>query len=196
MPTRHAPVPRLVPDVLAVLPKARPERAPRGASSNAGQVPLRSRRCSQAIGGTRALSASLAAAAWKAAGVHSQDGGLVAMETQTLDSPLLTRDEAARYCRVGLRTFDRRVAPHVQPVSIGTRRFFDRRDIDTWLETQKDGRSLETGVRVSTRSASRTRVEGSTDPRARKILQELRSKRRESTPKLFPVAGCNPDPKA
>ena len=38
------------------------------------------------------------------------------MKTLTLDSPLLTRDEAARYCRVGLRTFDRRVAPHVAAV--------------------------------------------------------------------------------
>jgi hypothetical protein len=116
------------------------------------------------------------------------------MDTPALDSPLLTRDEAASYCRVGLRTFDRRVAPYVQTVPIGTRRFFDRKDIDTWLETQKDGRSLETGVRVSTRSASRTQGEGSTDPRAQEILQELRSKRRESTPRLFPVAGCNPEP--
>jgi hypothetical protein len=118
------------------------------------------------------------------------------MEMLTLDSPLLTRDEAAMYCRVGLRTFDRRVAPYVRTVPIGARRFYDRRDIDTWLETQKDGRSLEIGEPVSTRSASRTRAGGSTDPRARKILQELRSKRRESTPRLFPVAGCNPEPKA
>ena len=118
------------------------------------------------------------------------------MKTLTLDSPLLTRDEAAMYCRVGLRTFDRRVAPYVRTVPIGTRRFFDRRDIDTWLETQKDGRSLETGVRVSTRSASRTRADDSTDPRAQEILRELRSKRRESTPRLFPVADGKPEPEA
>ena len=118
------------------------------------------------------------------------------METLPLDSPLLTRDEAARYCRVGLRTFDRRVAPYVRTVPIGTRRFFDRRDIDTWLETQKDGRSLVTGVRVSTRSASRTRADDSTDPRAQEILRELRSKRRESTPRLFPVDDFNSEPKA
>jgi hypothetical protein len=118
------------------------------------------------------------------------------MKTLTLNSPLLTREEAASYCRVGLRTFDRRVAPYVQTVPIGARRFFQRKDIDTWLETQKDGRSLETGVRVSTRSASRTRADGSTDPRTQKILQELRSKRRESTPRLFPVADLNPEPEA
>jgi hypothetical protein len=116
------------------------------------------------------------------------------MDTPALDSPLLTRDEAAMYCRVGLRTFDRRVAPYVRTVPIGTRRFFDRRDIDTWLETQKDGRSPETGVRVSTRSASRTRADDSTDPRAQEILQELRSKRRESTPRLFPVDDWKPKP--
>ena len=110
-----------------------------------------------------------------------------------LDSPLLTRHEAARYCRVGLRTFDRRVAPHVRALSIGARILFDRRDIDTWLETQKDGRSVEIGAPASTRSASRTGVDGSTDPRALEILQELRSKRRGSTPRLFPVADCKTD---
>jgi hypothetical protein len=29
------------------------------------------------------------------------------IETSALESPLLTREEAARYCRVSLRTFDR-----------------------------------------------------------------------------------------
>jgi len=115
------------------------------------------------------------------------------MDTPALDSPLLTRDEAARYCRVGLRTFDRRVAPHVLALSIGARILFDRRDIDTWLETQKDGRSVEIGALGSTRSASRTEVDASTDPRALEILRELRSRRRESTPRLFPVAGCKTD---
>ena len=115
------------------------------------------------------------------------------MDTPALDSPLLTRDEAARYCRVGLRTFDRRVAPHVLALSIGARILFDRRDIDTWLETQKDGRSVEIGAPGSTRSASRTGVDASTDPRALEILRELRSRRRESTPRLFPVAGCKTD---
>ena len=32
-------------------------------------------------------------------------------DARSLEAPLLTRDEAAGYCRVGLRTFDRRVAP-------------------------------------------------------------------------------------
>jgi hypothetical protein len=101
------------------------------------------------------------------------------MKTLTLDSPLLTRNEAARYCRVGLRTFDRRVAPYVQTVPIGTRRFFDRRDIDTWLETQKDGRS--TGIRERRRSRSGSGLQGGVviDPLARQIAQRLKRKLRE-----------------
>ena len=94
---------------------------------------------------------------------------------------------------MGLRTFDRRVSPHVRALSIGARILFDRRDIDRWLETQKDGRSAEIGAPAFTRSASRTAVDGSTDPRALEILQELRSRRRESTPRLFPVADCKAD---
>jgi hypothetical protein len=95
------------------------------------------------------------------------------------DSPLLTRDEAARYCRVGLRTFDRRVAPHVPPVPIGARRFFDRRDIDTWLETQKDGRF--TGIRERRPSRSGSGLQGGVviDPLARQIAQRLKRKLRE-----------------
>ena len=124
---------------------------------------------------------------------HAKLGEHEARRTPGLESPLLTRHEAAGYCRVGLRTFDRRVSPHVRALSIGARILFDRRDIDRWLETQKDGRSVEIGAPASTRSASRTAVDGSTDPRALEILQELRSRRRESTPRLFPVADCKAD---
>ena len=103
------------------------------------------------------------------------------METLTLDSPLLTRDEAARYCRVGLRTFDRRVAPYVRMVPIGTRRFFDRRDIDTWLETQKDGHSTGIRERKLSRSGSGLRGGVVIDPLARQIAQRLKRKLLESS---------------
>jgi hypothetical protein len=114
-------------------------------------------------------------------------------DARSLESPLLTRDEAARYCRVGLRTFDRRVAPHVRALSIGARILFDRRDIDSWLEGQKDGHSERTLEPAATRSGSRTPVGNSTDPRAQEILRELRSRRRASTPRLFPVADWKPE---
>ena len=97
------------------------------------------------------------------------------------DSPLLTRDEAARYCRVGLRTFDRRVAPYVRMVPIGTRRFFDRRDIDTWLETQKDGHSTGIRERKLSRSGSGLRGGVVIDPLARQIAQRLKRKLLESS---------------
>ena len=94
VPTRDAAVPRFVPDVLVVLPNARPEPASGGASSNGIQVILLSQRSSEPIGCTWALSENLATAARKASCVHSQHGGLEMMETPRLDSPLLTRDGA------------------------------------------------------------------------------------------------------
>jgi hypothetical protein len=102
-------------------------------------------------------------------------------ETSTLDSSLLTRDEAARYCRVGLRTFDRRVAPHVVAVRIGARRFFDRRDIDRWLETQKDGHFTEIRERKPSRSGSGLQGGVVIDPLARQIAQRLKRKLLESS---------------
>ena len=45
---------------------------------------------------------------------RNQPIGAAARRTPAFDSPLLTRHEATGYCRVGLRTFDRRVAPHVR----------------------------------------------------------------------------------
>ena len=88
-----------------------------------------------------------------------------------VDSPLLTRDEAAGYCRVGLRTFDRRVAPHVQTVAIGTRRFFDRKDIDSWLASQKASPCTATSE-----PAIGLRYKRSTRERDRSSAQEIASR--------------------
>ena len=98
-----------------------------------------------------------------------------------VDSPLLTRDEAAGYCRVGLRTFDRRVAPHVQGLFIGTRRLFDRRDIDRWLETQKGGRFTEMRGRRSSPYDSELQGDVVIDPLARQIAQRLKKRLLESS---------------
>jgi len=103
------------------------------------------------------------------------------METLTLDSPLLTTDEAAMYCRVGLRTFDRRVAPYVRTVPIGARRLFDRRDIDRWLETQKDGHFTEIRERKPSRSGSGLQGGVVIDPLARQIAQRLKKRLLESS---------------
>jgi len=103
------------------------------------------------------------------------------METLTLDSPLLTRDEAARYCRVGLRTFDRRVAPYVETVPIGTRRFFHRKDIDTWLASQKASPYTATSAPDIGLCVSPTTGNATSDPHVNAIAAALRRSRRKSS---------------
>jgi hypothetical protein len=112
---------------------------------------------------------------------HAKASDQEARRTPALDSPLLTRHEAAGYCRVGLRTFDRRVSPHVRALSIGARILFDRRDIDTWLETQKDGRFTEIRERRSSPSGSGLQGAVVIDPLARQIAQRLKKKLLESS---------------
>ena len=112
---------------------------------------------------------------------HAKLGEQEARRTPALESPLLTRHEAAGYCRVGLRTFDRRVSPHVRALSIGARILFDRRDIDRWLETQKDGRFTEIRERRSSPSGSGLQGGVVIDPLARQIAQRLKKKLLESS---------------
>lgn len=82
---------------------------------------------------------------------------------------------------MGLRTFDRRVSPHVRALSIGARILFDRRDIDRWLETQKDGRFTEIRERRSSPSGSGLQGGVVIDPLARQIAQRLKKKLLESS---------------
>lgn len=91
------------------------------------------------------------------------------------DSPLRTREEAAEYLRVSLRTFNRRVAPQLPRVPIGGRVFYDRKDLDRWLDAQKVGPSTAIRERASGRSASVSPISGVTDQRAREIERRLRS---------------------
>jgi len=71
VPMREASIPRLVPDVLAVLPNARSQRAPRDAPCSAAAVALGSRTRACETDRTGGHSQDLAAAIRKAAGVHS-----------------------------------------------------------------------------------------------------------------------------
>ena len=115
----------------------------------------------------------------EARGTSTGDSSL--QKTAAPASPLLTRDEAAGYCRVGLRTFDRRVAPQVRGLCIGGRCLFDRRDIDRWLETQKDGHFIEIRERGSSRSGSGLQGGVTIDPLARRIAQRLKKKLLDSS---------------
>ena len=93
-----------------------------------------------------------------------------------LDSPLLTRHEAAGYCRISLRTFDRLVAAEVPRVRIGCRCLYDRRDIERWLERHKVGSSTRTRGPGSIRSGSASAGSVTIDPLARRIAQRLRAR--------------------
>jgi hypothetical protein len=58
---------------------------------------------------------------------------------------------------------------------------FDRRDIDIWLETQKDGRFTEIRERRPSRSGSGPRGNAVIDPLARQIAQRFKKRLLESS---------------
>lgn len=47
---------------------------------------------------------------------------------------LLSREAAAEYVGVVGGTFDKHVVGHVKPVEIGTRKLWDRKALDRWLD--------------------------------------------------------------
>jgi hypothetical protein len=49
---------------------------------------------------------------------------------------LLSRDAAAAYCGATAETFDEHIRPHIRPIEIGTRRLWDVRALDRWLDQQ------------------------------------------------------------
>jgi hypothetical protein len=51
---------------------------------------------------------------------------------------LLSRDAAAAYCGIVAETFEEHIRPHVRPVEIGSRRLWDVKALDRWLD-QKSG---------------------------------------------------------
>ena len=54
---------------------------------------------------------------------------------------LLSRADARRYCGgLGDERFDREVAPHCTPRRIGQEKFYDRLELDTWVDHLGNGR--------------------------------------------------------
>lgn len=49
---------------------------------------------------------------------------------------LLCQDAAAAYCGVIAETFEKHIRPHVPPVEIGSRRLWDIKALDRWLDEQ------------------------------------------------------------
>ena len=109
----------------------------------------------------------------------------MAVGTQTatqVTSRLLTLAEAASYLRQSERNFRRHVAKSVYRVRIGARFFYDKEDLDQWVEEHKVGPSYlpNTLAVKSSTSGSGTGDGSSLGPRGRQILQELRNERRPS----------------
>ena len=97
VPTRDPALRSLLPDVLAVLPKARAQHAPRRPSSGTDTAHFGDGECPEAIGAARVLATHLASTLRQATGVHSQDGGLEAMESPPKEvGHWLTYAQAAR----------------------------------------------------------------------------------------------------
>ena len=86
----------------------------------------------------------------------------------SIDSPLLTTEEAAIYCHISRRGFYRHVLD-VPPVRIGGRFFYKRKDLDRWIDMQTvpsrdyeppaSGRFLSAAARKNGTVAKRTRPE-------------------------------------
>lgn len=101
-----------------------------------------------------------------------------------------TREQAWALVAGGLRkTFEAHVQPHVRKYKIGGRVFYKVEELRAWADRMEAGDSTQTAAPETYSSGSRTEESATTSPRARQIAQQLRSKPRESTPRLYPVSG-------
>ena len=88
-------------------------------------------------------------------------------------SPLLTKREAAAFCRVSLRTFERFVQARLPAVQIGARVFFASEDLQRWVDGQRSGVSTcerQAGLALALRRMAETRL----SPQESEILAALR----------------------
>lgn len=109
---------------------------------------------------------------------------------------LVTKQEAADYLRVSLRTFDRHVAPRIETVRIGGRVFYTWEELNRWLDAQTVGPLSQTSGRGIGSYASDTTAVGTNGPRAKRIIERLKKRRSDSTPRLYPVGGDGPRTRA
>lgn len=52
------------------------------------------------------------------------------------ESPLLTRAEAARWCRVSVAAFDAHIRPHLPVKRVGRRVLVHRADLEAWAQSE------------------------------------------------------------
>jgi predicted DNA-binding transcriptional regulator AlpA len=90
---------------------------------------------------------------------------------------LLSRHEAAAKCRVSLATFDRHVARHLTPKRIGRRVLYREKDLDEWLDEDRDPPREDERRASPSVPASRGNLAFLNDPRVQQMASELRAKR-------------------
>src|SRR4051812_27568238 len=100
------------------------------------------------------------------------EGGAVTASAEAL----LTKEEAARLCRVSVRGFERHVQPRISPVRLGSRVLFFKEDVLRCLEQQRDSSSSVTVAPVRSSSDSPRPVAPTSSPQAREILARLRAR--------------------
>lgn len=105
-----------------------------------------------------------------------------ALRRLVVPQPLaLTSQQAAALLGVSHSHFKRHVARALPQVRIGNLVRYPREDLKRWLDAQKAGPSSETPEGARGSSGSGTRVTAIDDPRAARIAQRLKGKRRAST---------------
>ena len=111
-----------------------------------------------------------------------------------IESPLLTRDEAASYLRRSLRTFERHVQPYVRMIPIGKALFTTKEELDRWLASQMESARTASIPIVASRSSTRASpVRASAkalaspmilSPQAQQMSELLKKPPRKGTPSL------------
>jgi excisionase family DNA binding protein len=94
----------------------------------------------------------------------------------------LTREQAAQYLGVSLRTFDGTVRRSLAGYRVGRCVRFRVSDLDAWLDTRKVGGSENRRVKRPTASGSASTAGASNPPLVNEIRSRLRKPLRESMP--------------
>jgi len=101
-----------------------------------------------------------------------------------------TREQAWAFVAGGSRKiFEEHYKPHVREHRRGGRIFYKYEELRKCADDMEAGDFTQIDEPETGSSGSRTKASGPTSRRARQIAQQLKSKPRESTPRLYPVGG-------
>lgn len=102
---------------------------------------------------------------------------------------LFTREEAARYCRVSVRSFERHVRPFLAGLPIGSRMLFPKDELDRWIDDTKVAGRDSIPERASLTTRQPTRAQTAQPPREADFLRRIRRPGQRCSPRVFPVGG-------